>query len=467
MEFTNFVNLDIEAKTNPALCEQDIVFPDAITHKYWYPVVPTLETDPIADRKVVVSIGDQKIAILCKEGANTITVTDQLSGEVLQGINLSSAFKLKTVSRSQIVAKLISLYPWLRMIDLNNVMIAGGSIATIIQNLSMCKPVTTDDINDLDFFLYGLSPEQCHNKIEYLITQIKANYPDSSLIRTQYAITLVDKNKFQIILCSYDTPSQILHSFDIGACKAGIYDNFKFITTKLGLYCLEHRITIVDPRYHSNNYAKRLIKYFDRGYSVVLLKLDMTKVKIGDAVLPYLTLHIDSVNNNRMTGDITVEKIKTPATKTYDAGLDFHPTNYFELQQCIKRFMRGQYIFSVKLEPSEFVTGFEAIGKSSRIPNVNPMIFRKYIPSIYENDNLDLNVFETISDFDYKEFMICRSKGEPYVESYLFSIYYGNKCFELAEEFKRTYAELAKLTVETYKVGSIFFNKSKTDAEWY
>lgn len=530
MDFRKYLDLDYSAKRDSAACKLDVVFPEVFTYKRWNNECPTLEAPPLTgDRKIVIKIGGQELAVfsneIWKDKVPVVEFIDQSSGELMGNYSAPLSFKdrapLKSVRSSDISETLLSLYPWWKETDLNNIMIAGGSISTIIQNLSAGKSISIDDINDIDFFLYGMDPEACLNKIEYLITKIKAIYPDSTFIRTQCALTLVDKeakNKFQIILSAYDSPSQILHSFDLGSCKAGIYledGNFKLMTTSLGLFCLEHRVNIVDARYHADTLPRRLLKYFKRGYSLVLPHFNMKPVqsesfKPGNKIeLVSLTLQIDTVNGNRMTGFLIINKKprnkvplhekkidsdksslfpekselsskksesslvpeksesipqKSDSSKgierSYDEGFNFkkvHLGSYFDQPQCVKRFISGNYIFAVKV--TDFTTGAEAIAKSSKIPVINPMLFRKYIPSIYDDNKLDLNVFENIPDFEFKEFMMCRNKGPAFVESYLFAIYYGPKILKYTEEFRKIHSDHAKLKIEQYKEGSFLHSQ--------
>lgn len=553
MQFDRYINIDLEAKKNQMVSEYDLLYPNDFIHEIWYTIYPTLQARPlISDRKIIIKIGNQELTVssntlrnnqcsppkvhlsttnsksTTKIGNRKVKVfhpgflnqdnvmlefIDQLSGYHIGKCtvppNIKDFAKLKTVYTIDVIRTLISLYPWLKDINFSNLMIAGGSIVTIIQHLSAGKSVTVNDINNIDFFLFGLNPESCVNKIEELITKIKTVYPDSSFIRTKYALTLVDNNginKFQIILSTFDTICRILHSFDLGSCKIGIYwenDQFKLVTTQLGLFCLQHRINIIDPRYHSDTYPSRLLKYFDRGYSIVFPKLKLTKKSFNadkQVMLPYITLQIDTIDSNRMIGTLLLkDKIsKDPSlfndgskmmshvfessssdtvressgSSSYNEGISFKKANldnYFNSQQCIRRFINGNTIFAAKVNPDDFVTGRDAITKSLMIPSPSVSDFLKYIPSIYTDDKLDLKIFEKIPEFDYNEFMACREKGSAYVESYLFSTYYGPKSLEYLAEYRNKYSEFCKLEIHQYREGNLFHMKQSpiTDVQWY
>lgn len=492
MSIANYINLDLDAKTDATICGKDVKVVNAIANKSLEETYPILKPLPKRERRrlelkvegsdstfFTVSASDDKETIFKIFDPETKQQLGQISTMV-------PSVPIRTVLDSEVTKQLCSLYPWLAKVAFDNLMIAGGSLTTIIQKLSMNEPIHCEDINDVDFFLYG---DVGMPKVESLLTQIKTQYPDSTFIRTPYSATLVDKkgiNKFQIIMSLFDSPSQILHSFDLGSCKVGLIkdqDGFKLITTELGLFCLERRINIFDHRYDSNTYHKRLVKYFNRGYAIVYRDLDMKMVtdsykKNGYVKLQYFTLNLIKITNHQMIGALTVNQRKNVISNlvksahhpecdnkqcfersSYDAGLNFkniHHTDFFDIKQQVSRFMSGAPLFATKVDPDHFKTGEEAFKLSTIVPDVQPNDFRPYIPSIYVDDKLNLKVIETIKEFNYNDFMACRRKGPAYLESYLFAIYYGEKSIEHMKAFKSAHAKASSVTLEKYHNGSFF-----------
>jgi hypothetical protein len=503
MALSKYLTLDLSAKNDVVVEKHDLVYPLNLDYKKWTFEVPTLEAVPLkSERRLLVKVGDQEIAL---KGATTIKVMDAISKQEVSSLVVpESLYGPRSVSCEELMQTFLHLYPWLESLDFNNLMIAGGSLATILQLLSTNRSVTLEDINDIDFFLHGMDSVTGLAKVESLITKIKSLYPDSTCIRTQCAVTLIDKagiNKFQIIMSMFNNPSQVLHSFDFGASKVGIVkqDNIlKVVTTQLGRFCLENRINIVDHHANSNTYNQRLVKYFKRGFSVVFKDLDIKAIRPGRVVFPYIVLDLDSVSKNHMKGTVSVVKsdnkgttydgglnmkeiLKEPSDETshpkkiqaYDAGFNFkklHSNKYFDTTEYVHRFMSGDPIFVTKVNACDFTTGAEALSKSSMIPKVSTKNFVKYVPDIYSDDKLDLKIFEKIPEFDYSVFMKCRRKGPAYLNSYLFSIYYGVEALKLVDTFNKAYGRLSASEIERYGAGSFLFsmrNISTTKKEWY
>ena len=87
--------------------------------------------------------------------------------------------------------------------DFSNIFIAGGSVnACLDENYSRNKYT-----NDLDLFIYDLSPHQATEKLKYIYQKIKSNTSsDCQIIRTKNAVTILGAYPYrhvQIILRIY------------------------------------------------------------------------------------------------------------------------------------------------------------------------------------------------------------------------------------------------------------------------
>ena len=202
-------------------------------------------------------------------------------------------------------------YKFLKNIDMDNLLIAGGSVSNIINKGSY-------NDSDVDFFVYGLDVDKANWRVEKWIIDIinglktkkkksrttkkskskKKDYSsddqeevdddednannendnditvDCTFIRNKNTIViLVNGIKVQIIFRLYKTISEILHGFDLGSSAVG-FDGKEVYMTTLGKFCHEHVCNIVDVSRKSPSYEARLEKYFDRGFNIVLPYLD-------------------------------------------------------------------------------------------------------------------------------------------------------------------------------------------------
>lgn len=422
---------------------------------------------------------------------------------ILESGNIS---KIHEIGTDQVVEVFITIFPWLTDPICHNLLLAGGSLSSIIQALSMDKIPTIADINDLDFFMVGMKPDSCpskygspiptmpnfirqsntipiikelesiscRSKIETIITKLKSIYPNCLLVRTPYAITLTDGiHKFQIILASYETPTQVLKSFDLGASKSGIYFTagcYRFITTPEGLYSLEHRINIVDPDKHSDIYVSRITKYFQRGYTIGFPRLQTQEsFKAGDQIkLPYLTIQLDDIQDKRMIGTIVVDKL-TDQLVGYDCNLDYKMINSdkscYDSGTCIARFIRNNKLLVAKVNASEFQTGEEAIMKSLTMHEITPLEVVYYLPVIYSNGKLDVEICSTLKDFDFTEFLKCYQQVDL-LNSYLTAVYYYPKAIEYTASYHEAYAEFCQFNIFPFN-RDLFGRTPKSDLDWY
>jgi len=87
------------------------------------------------------------------------------------------------------------------------------------------------------------------------------------------------KLKLQIIFRLYNGISEILHGFDLGP-SAVAFTGEEVYLTSLGKFCYENGIIIVDTTRRSTTYESRLKKYMQRGFSIVLPNLDISKLSV-------------------------------------------------------------------------------------------------------------------------------------------------------------------------------------------
>jgi len=134
------------------------------------------------------------------------------------------------------------------------------------------------------------SEDDNSNGSEYSKKNVTNGICNYKFIRNKNCITMIidDRSKLnknnsrkktiQIILRLYKTKSEILHGFDIGSSAIG-FDGDNVILTTLGRFSYEYMCNIVDTTRRSTTYEKRLKKYLDRDFDIILPKLDITKLR--------------------------------------------------------------------------------------------------------------------------------------------------------------------------------------------
>lgn len=306
--------------------------------------------------------------------------------------------------------------PFLTNVNLDNMLIAGGSIRSILLNKY---------INDVDIFLYGIDNiKDGQRRIERFIIDIYENVfkikdgthitcelanhnklvesalsadkkyklaqeflekysdrykPNIDTNITVYSngntITLfVDGIKIQIILRLYNTISEILHGFDLGSSSVGFNGSNVYFTT-LSKFSFENMVNIVDHTRRSTTYENRLIKYFDSGFNIVLPNLDMDKLKTDYhkydlaevCVLPYMIFSYSSINGN----SIIHNKFHTQSGNDVITDYDFYgnlnsvdgKSKYMLLKYNITELIKGKNRFIVKIDLNEEISILRSKGQ--------------------------------------------------------------------------------------------------------
>lgn len=197
---------------------------------------------------------------------------------------------------NNILTRFYKSYPMLRNINMEGLLIAGGSVTRHI----LCPESKNDydylhNKSDIDLFVCGYnSTDKAEKRIKDFIEELAGEGKIERVTRSKHAITLrLERNNnyipVQIILRLYSSPSEVLHGFDLGSCMVGIWKG-KVYTTRLGKFSLENRCNILNLPRRSTTYEKRLSKYMTRGFDIVLPDLDMSKVSKGRVKLPLMIL---------------------------------------------------------------------------------------------------------------------------------------------------------------------------------
>jgi len=205
------------------------------------------------------------------------------------------------------IANFYYIYSYLTDLDMTNILIAGGSVSNSILRANI--------ISDIDMFIYGTDingANECVTRILEYLTSHKSVEIKSYKIN-KYNITIhfkttnskrgiwFSENTLQIMFRLYKTKSEILHGFDIGSSAVG-FDGRNILFTSLSKFSYEYRCNILDVTRRSTTYERRLIKYFKRGFDIILPNLNvkmLKKYRFG-VFLPYMIIKYAEIFNNRL-----------------------------------------------------------------------------------------------------------------------------------------------------------------------
>lgn len=217
--------------------------------------------------------------------------------------------------------------------EVSGVALCGGAALWLYEQSCICdrsKMVILSEKNipkDFDLFIYeseNLSPQELvyfqNKKINDIIQIILADNKYTLrlfLVKGVITMKLYSKSSIrtdtniciQIILRDYFSISEILHSFDIPCCSIA-WDGKTTYLTKLAEWSIVHGLNIIIPKYRSNTYESRLIKYFNnRKFGLLLpnLKLPNDEKIIH---LPNMSFHIFHTDDNIAIADVYISNFE-------------------------------------------------------------------------------------------------------------------------------------------------------------
>ena len=167
-----------------------------------------------------------------------------------------------------------------------NILMAGGHICAM---LSSAYTGVSNSI-DLDLFIYGIKDKDVANrKLEQLISYFGETHGIYSLNISKSCVSLQLGNRMRIdiVLRLYNTKSEILHGFDIGASAVG-WDGEEILFTTLSKFTYDYQTIIVDLSRRSTTFEKRLVKYVNRTcYNLIFYDFNMEKINDYEAYGKY------------------------------------------------------------------------------------------------------------------------------------------------------------------------------------
>lgn len=187
-------------------------------------------------------------------------------------INMHRAPNNRELTDKTVYNTLLKYFPFLTQLNLDNVVIAGGSVCNAILNL--------DFMNDLDLFIFGVDAKEANCIVERLLNNLieycKKNSYEYKILKSDYGmrVKISDENtkdrhiyEVHITFILYNTVAEILYGFDIGSCSVGICDETVYFSA-LGAFAHKNMVNIYDPTRMTPIYFERLDKYLERHFNV-------------------------------------------------------------------------------------------------------------------------------------------------------------------------------------------------------
>ncbi|BCS82655.1 ankyrin repeat protein [Cotonvirus japonicus] len=328
-------------------------------------------------------------------------------------------------SREKFKTEFDKHYPYLKHINMKNLLIAGGSISNIVRGKFQRD-------SDIDFFIYGLDEKDATARVEEWLLDILCKKPEEpkntdttkkpkndeikyyKVIRNNNSISILLDHadlKLQIIFRLYKSISEILHGFDLGSSAVG-YDGENVYFTSLGKYCHEYSCNVIDTNRRSTTYEYRLIKYFDRGFNIVVPKLNLSQLKteyfkfgeIEICQLPYFIFGYSNIVGNK----IIIKKFYNKFSNNSDYDLEpINLTNvyYQSLKINIENLINDvNYFYYVSCHIDN--NNVDILTKPPRLNKGNIISFYDDVRTKLNNKNIDVHLIKKYINIDTTENII-------------------------------------------------------------
>jgi hypothetical protein len=178
----------------------------------------------------------------------------------------------------------------------NGLCMAGGAVSA---RLMHGAKHAGDYCDDFDLFLVGHDEKTALAAIKACATHLEKSWPKMVVFRTPNCITFTKGSgkcrPVQIILRLFGSRAEVIHSFDLGS-SAFLWDGAALWTTALGKIAAEHAVNVLDLSARRSSYERRLARYFNRGFGVVLPHLDVEALFEMKGRLPFIHVGLTVYN---------------------------------------------------------------------------------------------------------------------------------------------------------------------------
>lgn len=368
------------------------------------------------DRECRNKVPDDTKDLFVLEDLNYKSSWDYSLPTLTKNDNVFTKRKIKKLDINEFNKRFYDKYPYFESPTFrwNNLMIAGGSLENIISDKS---------VNDIDIFMFGLDEDEANMKIMGILDDLQ-RYADNcnvrnthiekkrdheklkikDVIRKKLNLTFTIKHKksgdsgypyegdkIQIIFRLYKTRAEILHGFDLGSSAVG-YSGSRLYFTALSKFCYEHMCNIVDTTRRSTTYEKRLMKYFNRDFEIILPELDISKCSTENILLykeyrefcslPFLAFTYSNVIDNKIILSRFYPRIENEQfVSDYDDDID---DEFKAFYSNLCKILQGKYddmIFILGDEYGEIFNITENIFSEDKIRYFYNNIYNKIVNS--------------------------------------------------------------------------------------
>jgi hypothetical protein len=155
------------------------------------------------------------------------------------------------------------------LLGVPGLVVAGGAVCSMMR-----KKHTAQDI---DLFFIGMPNEDDRVNLLENLQEILDEIGTFTLLTTTNCWTWYNTagTNIQIISRSYETVSEVLHSFDNGA-SAVAYDGRNLYFSSLGFLAYTAGVIVLNLSRRGCSYESRLKKYFNHGFNIILPNLEIS-----------------------------------------------------------------------------------------------------------------------------------------------------------------------------------------------
>jgi len=164
--------------------------------------------------------------------------------------------------------------------DWSNLCVTGGIVAGMMEN------VFNEEVygkSDIDIFVYGLTSDKLRQKIDYVQKYMERKFKDSVYIFTydnvcvltilpvgHRQIQIIGFTGFALYKNTFQTPMDILNSFDLTHCQIGMdVSKMEVVWTKGFAKAIKTKVCAINEENESNSIQlHRLLKAYRKGYSI-------------------------------------------------------------------------------------------------------------------------------------------------------------------------------------------------------
>jgi len=178
------------------------------------------------------------------------------------------------------------------------------------------EPGSNEVPNDFDLFMHGGTTEERDIVIDKIINILYEEFNILYIHQVNGVITIETTKdtkdeipfKVQIILRDYFSISEILHSFDIPCCAVA-WDGTTTYMTAFSQWSNLNKIIVVMPKYRSHTYELRIMKYFNKGYALLLPHLALPsslELSNNKIILSKIEFELISVIDNMAIATVNI-----------------------------------------------------------------------------------------------------------------------------------------------------------------